>query len=355
MLDRIKIEGFRSIKGLELDLAPINLLIGANGAGKSNFISFFKLVQVIFEQKLKNYTMTQSADRLLHYGRKHTQEIRGLFRFNLNTYDFTLQPREDETLFIAEEKSIYGSDVRFDRDLEESLVAVSDRYRDQYLRGYFRGCKVYHFHDTGSASPLRRREVDLYDNHSLAIDGGNLAAYLFWLSQEHPKTLSLIESTLRSVMPIFDRFVFPSNDQPQRNTVGIWWSNRAVLDASFSVKDFSDGSLRFLALATLFLQPHLPKVIIIDEPELGLHPRAISVLAGLIQSARDRGTQVIISTQSLALINLFEPSDVITVDMQDGVSVFKRLSSDNLASWLEDYSLGELWEMGVLDGQPRGV
>lgn len=355
MLDRIKIEGFRSIKELELDLAPINLLIGANGAGKSNFISFFRLVQMIFEQKLKNYTMTQSADRLLHYGRKHTQEIRGLFRFNLNTYEFTLQPREDETLFIAEEKSIYGFDIRFNRDLEESLVAVSNSYRDQYLQGYFRGCKVYHFHDTGSASPLRRREVDLYDNHSLASDGGNLAAYLFWLRQEHPKTLSLIESALRSVMPIFDRFVFPGNALSQRNTVGIRWNNRAIFDTSFSVKDFSDGSLRFLALATLFLQPYLPEVIIIDEPELGLHPRAISVLAGLIQSARSRGTQVIVSTQSLALINHFEPGDVITVDMQDGVSVFKRLSGDDLARWLENYSLGELWEMGVLDGQPRGV
>lgn len=355
MLDRIKIEGFRSIKELELDLTPINLLIGANGAGKSNFISFFRLVQMIFDQKLKNYTMTQSADRLLHYGVKHSKEIRGLFRFNRNTYEFTLQPREDETLFIAEEKSIYNSDVRFNRDLEESFVAVSERYRDQYLRGYFRGSKVYHFHDTGSVSPLRRREVDLYDNHSLATDGGNLAAYLFWLSQEHPKTLSLIESTLRSVMTIFEKFVFPNSDQPLRDTIGIWWSNRAVLDTSFSVKDFSDGSLRFLALATLFLQPNLPMVIIIDEPELGLHPRAISVLAGLIQSAKDRGTQVIISTQSLALINHFDPSDVITVDMQDGVSVFKRLSSDDLASWLEDYSLGELWEMGVLDGQPRGV
>lgn len=354
MLDRIKIEGYRSIKMLELSLEPINLLIGANGAGKSNFISFFRLVQMIFEQKLKNYTMTQSAERLLHYGRKHTKEIRGLFNFNLNTYEFTLQPREDETLFIAEEKSIYQNDVRFNRDIDESIVAVSDAFRNQYLQNYFGGSKVYHFHDTGSTSPLRRREVDIYNNHTLANDGGNLAAYLFWLKQEHPKTLSLIESALKSVMPIFDRFVFPGDALPQRDTVGIWWSNRAVSDTPFSVKDFSDGSLRFLALTTLFLQPTLPKVIIIDEPELGLHPRAISALSGLIKSATSRGAQVIISTQSVALINYFEPKDVITVDLQDGASIFKRLSSDELANWLENYSLGDLWEISVLDGQPRG-
>lgn len=352
MLDRIKIEGYKSIKRLDLELQPINLLIGANGSGKSNFISFFRLVQNMIGQRLKNYTMVQSADTLLHYGRKHTQFIKGEFEYNLNTYKFSLQAREDESLFIAEESSIFKGNHKTYTNQEESAVATSDFPRNVYLRKYFEKSRVYHFHDTGSTSPLRRREVDLYDNHMLASDGGNLAAYLYWLNHNHPKILSLIENTLRSVMPIFDKFVFPQNSSSRRDKIGIWWSNKVVQDTLFSVKDFSDGSLRFLALATLFLQPTLPEVIIIDEPELGLHPRAISLLAGLIKSASSRGTQVIASTQSVSLIDHFEPSDILTVDMRDGASTFKRLSKDSLAKWLEDYSLGDLWESSVLEGQP---
>ena len=124
-------------------------------------------------------------------------------------------------------------------------------------------------------------------------------------------------------------------------------------DKYFAAKDLSDGSIRFIALATLLLQPTLPKVIIIDEPELGLHPVAIAKLCSMIKSASERGCQIIISTQSADLISHFNACDVITVDRKDGQSVFNRLDNESLQQWLQDYSLGELWTKSIIHGQPN--
>lgn len=131
------------------------------------------------------------------------------------------------------------------------------------------------------------------------------------------------------------------------------WNDINAPDKYFSANDLSDGSIRFMALATLLMQPLLPKVIIIDEPELGLHPVAITKLSGLIKSAAARGCQVIISTQSVNLISNFEAEDVITVDRQNGQSVFNRLNSKELEKWLNDYSLGDLWTKSIINGQPH--
>jgi predicted ATPase len=116
---------------------------------------------------------------------------------------------------------------------------------------------------------------------------------------------------------------------------------------------FSDGTIRFICLTTALLQPNLPSTVIIDEPELGLHPYAIEILAELINAASQK-TQVIISTQSPALVDYFEPEDIIVVNRENGASTFRRLDADRLSSWLEDYSLGELWRKNVISGGPVG-
>lgn len=350
MLDRIIIEGYKSIKRTELSLRPINILIGSNGVGKSNFISFFRLVNYIYEQRLQNYTMQNRAESLLHYGIKHTKEIKGYLQFSANAYSFTLQPRDNGSLFLAEEKSIYRQNAFVFQNREESFIKESPQMRDQWLRAYLQSYTIYHFHDTSIGSPLRS-EPDINDNRSLKNDGGNLPAYLYMMQQKYPKTVKRIEIIIRSVMPYFERFDL--QPLPFGNTIDLAWNDVNAPDKYFSGNDLSDGSIRFIALATLLMQPVLPKVIIIDEPELGLHPVAISKLSGLIKSAAARGCQIIISTQSVNLINNFEPEDIITVDRQDGQSVFNRLDSVGLEKWLNDYSLGDLWTKSIINGQPK--
>lgn len=225
--------------------------------------------------------------------------------------------------------------------------------KDAMIIGYANNLsqfKIYHFHDTSIGSPLRS-DADVNDNRMLKTDGGNLPAFLYLMQQQHPKTLKRIEMTIRSVMPYFERFDL--QPLPFGDKINLTWNDINAPDKYFSANDLSDGSIRFMALATLLMQPVLPKIIIIDEPELGLHPVAITKLSGLIQSAAARGCQVIISTQSVNLISNFEAEDVITVDRQNGQSVFNRLDSKELKKWLDDYSLGDLWTKSIINGQPH--
>ena len=350
MLSRVIIDGYKSIQHTDVELRPINILIGSNGVGKTNFISFFKLINIIYEQHLHNYTMQNSAERLFHYGLKQTSELKGYLAFGDNAYEVRLQARDNGSLFIAEERSYYQSSSFNVSNIDESQIKNSSTYRDRWLRDYLQSYKIFHFHDTSKGAPLRS-SANINDNRYLKTDGSNLPAFLFMLQEKYPKTLRRIELTIRSVMPYFGNFSLAPSllDESQIN---LQWSDIENNEKYFDANDLSDGSIRFIALATLLLQPILPKVIIIDEPELGLHPTAIVKLAGMIKSVASRGCQIIVSTQSVNLINNFDAEDIITVDRKDKQSTFNRLNSETLQSWLADYSLGELWTKSVINGQP---
>ena len=350
MLDKIRIKGYKSIRELELKLKPINILIGSNGVGKTNFISFFKLINVIYEQRLHNYTIQNPAERLFHYGLKQTKTLEGYLEFGDNAYEVVLQPRDNGSLFIGKEVSYYRGSGYPVHNIGESNIKDSTTYRDKWLRDYLQSYKIYHFHDTSVGSPLRS-SANVNDNRMLSSDGGNLPAYLYALQERAPKTLKRIEAVVRMAIPYFGNFnLAPSIfDSAQIN---LQWQDVEYSEKYFDANVLSDGSIRFIALATLLLQPNLPKSILIDEPELGLHPAAISLLAGMMKSAADRGCQLIISTQSVGLVNHFEPHDIITVDRKEMQSTFQRLNSSALEHWLEDYSLGELWTKSIINGQP---
>ncbi len=353
MIKEIKIEGYKSIQSMTLQLRPINILIGSNGVGKSNFISFFKLVNNIYEQNLRRLSMEQGADRMLYYGRKCTDKIHGFLDFGANQYSFNLGASIDGALYIQEEESLYSgrTDSYLKRNMAESSIKTSSYTRDRYLSSQFENYKIYHFHDTEENSKLRS-VCNVDDNERLRTNGSNLAAFLYYLQQVSPKSLRRIELNVKSVMPYFESFVLvPRKLNP--NEIQLVWKDNADMEGFFTAADLSDGSLRFVALSALLMQPELPYTILIDEPELGLHPVAIAKLAGMIKSATERGCQMIISTQSVDLINNFTPEDIITVDRKNGQSVFNRLTQRELEKWLDDYSLGELWNKGIIEGQPR--
>ncbi len=360
MLQYIKIEGFKSIKTMELELKPVNVFIGSNGSGKSNFIAFFKLVNAIFNKQLQRFVIREKADNLLYFGRKQTQSLFGKMIFatdgeDNNAYLFELNQTNEGGLFIHREASGYkvskDDDIKGYNgtyDIEESHIPDSNSFRDKYLRKYLKSLQIYHFHDT-SATSMLRKECDIDDNLYLKPDGRNLPAFLFYLQEKHPKTYKRLEKTITMVAPYIDHLVLEPSRLSEKE-IELRWVEKEDLQSNFSAYQFSDGTLRFIALATVLMQPEPPEVIIIDEPELGLHPQAITKLAGLIQSASAK-TQIIISTQSVNLIDCFGPEDIVTVDRSEEQkqSIFRRLDAGPLKRWLEEYSLGDLWQRNIIN------
>lgn len=156
--------------------------------------------------------------------------------------------------------------------------------------------------------------------------------------------------TVRLVAPYFDEFILNPRQQGPEEKIRLEWRQKGSA-FPFQPYHFSDGTIRFICLATALLQPNPPSTIVIDEPELGLHPYALEVLAALVKEAGTR-TQTILSTQSATLLNHFTPEDVVVVDRKNGESLFRRLDSASLTEWLNDYTLGDLWQKNVLDGGP---
>ncbi|HEX8439476.1 AAA family ATPase [Archangium sp.] len=353
-LDRIEVEGFKSIRELRLNLKPLNVLIGANGAGKSNFISVFGLLRHILESRLQVYVaQAGGADALLHFGSKQTAALKLRLTLGRLGYELELAPSTTDTLFFAHEQYqpvLSANDIWAIQGHREALLPGGPHHgpQSQHVLERMQGWRVYHFHDT-SASAKVKQTGDLGDNEALRPDASNLAAFLFLLRTKHPESYRRIVSTIRLVAPFFDDFrLRPSPFNEQK--IQLEWSERSS-DAYFNAHALSDGTLRFICLATLLLQPNLPSLILIDEPELGLHPYAIQVLAGLVRSASEK-TQLILSTQSVSLVNQFAPEDLVVIDRSNGESLFRRLSPEDTKDWLEDYSLGELWEKNVFGGRP---
>jgi predicted ATPase len=364
MISLIRIKNFKSIRDLgDLYLRPINVLIGSNGAGKSNLIAFFQLLRNIYEQNLRGYVAENGgADNLLYFGRKNSESIKGqiFFDLNLNTslYRFILKPDQTNNFYFAQDIGSIGANApdeeklpavqtpkSYDRDHQESRV--KDLIGKEFNK-VFQSFKTYHFHDTSKSSPIKSKSR-LDDNRALREDGSNLAAFLYLLQERHPTQFKTIEATIRSIAPFFQRFdLAPDRLNPEY--IQLEWKEEGS-DMYFNAHNLSDGTLRMMCLVTLLLQPDLPKTIIIDEPELGLHPFAINKLAGLIRSASTK-SQIIVSTQSVSLIDNFTPEDIIVVDRKDRQSVFTRLNENDLKEWLETYSLGELWDKNVIGGRP---
>ncbi|MDR7103521.1 AAA family ATPase [Croceicoccus sp. BE223] len=363
-LDWITIKGFKSLKSVEkLRLHDVNVIIGANGSGKSNFISAFSFLHAIREGRLEETVKRGGgADEFLYYGRSETDELefRISFQDETNQYEIRLLGDDRNRLVPFSESASFWDKSRYDQPFglpvvsKEAEAGISEpqaRPVAHYVRQHLEKWRLYHFHDTSSDAPLKKT-AELNDNRFLRPDGSNIAAVLYLLKEKFPDHYKRIISTIRDVAPFFGSFVLEPLELNE-NKLNLDWIENGH-DKFMSAASFSDGTLRFIALATLLLQPSIykPSVILIDEPELGLHPYALSVLAGLIRYA-SKTSQIIISTQSAFLLDNFEPDDVLVADRVDGATQFSRLESAKLEGWLEDYSLGQLWEKAEIGGRPR--
>ena len=365
-VNSLTVSGYKSIRELKnFQLNNLNVLIGANGAGKSNFINLFRLFNEMYEQQLQLYVQKQGGpDALLHFGRGTSERLHAEFYFQLTTpapvkfaYHFSLTPTLDNRLIFESEESLYfGGEHRIhnpSRMLEKGhseskLKHAKDDY-SKYVRPSVSNWRVYHFHDTSDTAKVKQRHA-ANDNLRLKPDAANLAPYLRMIKEKHEAQYQRIIETIRLVMPFFDDFVHRPGDPEY---VELEWTQKGKPDTPFKAHMLSDGSLRFICLATLLLQPVslLPDTLLIDEPELGLHPYAIAILVDIFkQVAEDK--QLIVSTQSVELVNGLLPKDVIVVDQEDGASTFQRYTEDQLSGWLTEYSMGEIWKRNILGGRP---
>lgn len=361
-LKGITIEGFKSIAALKnLELRRTNILIGANGSGKSNILQAFAFLQSISDDRLDLFVgRTGGAENILHFGSKTTTNLSiGLMFDDGMSYDVRFEPTGLDSLFCAREKVSVGDAVIFDKHgLDESLnfddePKLSNPSYLSRVPELVNNWRTYNVHDTSDSSPMRKiAKID--DNRYLRADGSNLTSFLFFLQKRHQASYGLIRRTIQKVAPFFLDFVLEPH-QLDPDSIKLEWKHNNT-DRYFNARSLSDGTLRFIALATLFLQPteHRPSLMLVDEPELGLHPYAIGLLASMIQQAAV-DTQVIVSTQSPLLLDYFEPEDVLVADCVDGATRLERLNSQRLEKWLEDYSLGQLWEKNEIGGRPGSI
>jgi predicted ATPase len=360
-LDKLTIRGFKSIRALEdFELKSLNLFIGANGAGKSNLISFFRMVHAFMEGNLNDYVIDNGGmSDILFNGRKVTDAMYFETRFGTRGHRFTLKPGASEEPAIVDEARYYDRGQRvtwwemghsFNGKSKIATEAASNADDAKYSRPVVDAIKswqIYHFHDTSAAAKMRLYEI-VQDHRELRIDAANLAPYLLNLRDEHSNAYRGILDAMRLVTPFFDDFVLEPRKMGEAEKVNLSWKQKGS-DYPMQPYHLSDGTIRFIALATALLQPNPPSTIIIDEPELGLHPHALAILAELIQGAATR-TQLIIATQSATLLDHFGVEDIVVVKRHDGSSMFTRLEQKDYNKWLDSYTVGELWTKNVITG-----
>jgi predicted ATPase len=361
-LKRLQINGYKSIKKLDIELQPLNIIIGSNGVGKSNFISFFKFMKKILDKELQIFVAQQGgANKILYFGKKTTDLISCVLYFPPNGYAFELIPATNDKLVFQNELSYFkASDIGYYGGAKKSILAQSGELESKlplsgsnasisgHIVQYIKDWKVYHFHDTSETAKVKQT-CNINDYNILSADGSNLAAFLNYIQTYNPKSYQQIVKTIQRVAPFFQDFILKPEIHNQ-DTIKLKWKHKGT-DEYFDANDLSDGTLRFILLTTLLLQPNLPTIILLDEPELGLHPFALKILASMFRKVSKK-TQIIASTQSVTLADEFDLEDLIVVDRIDNQSMFKRLDAEEYQQWLEEYTLGEIWQKNLIGGVP---
>jgi len=359
-IDRLTIRGFQSIRTLEdFPLGDLNILIGSNGAGKSNFIAFFRMLTELVEKRLQLWVNKRGgADRVLSFGVKETPQLSAELWFGQNHYGFTLEPTDGDDFVFADEFIHYTE--KYEQGLSIGVGHRESRLKDEvpavgwnvaaYCYAAISSWKVYHFHDTSDSAGAKKRG-SLDDVAYLRSDAANLAAFLYHLRREFPDVYAEVRKVVQLAIPFFDDFVLtPETLNENNQQVRLLWRQQDS-DYPLWASQLSDGSLRFICLVTALLQPNPPATLIIDEPELGLHPYALTLLGALLRAESSR-MQIIVSTQSVALVNEFSLDELVITERENGATIFKRLDEADFALWLADYAPGELWSKNLLGGRP---
>lgn len=372
-ISSIKLSGFKSIRSAGLEFNNLNVLIGANGSGKSNFISFFQMLDFFLSNKdgLAEYVGRNGGSRaLMYFGNTATKSIEAEMVFNTdagtNKYSVELGDQIGGKLFFKDERVSYssrkyttqpspiplGSGGSYSKLLQISENDI-DYNKSQIktiwaIRNIMQKWCFHQFHNTANDTYIRG-SIHVDDSSYLRSDGGNLAAFLYMLQNRFPGVFFSIVDTIKQIAPFIDKLVL--KEEYASPYVQIKWSEKQQADYLLDASQMSDGTIRALALVTLLMQPERPPLICIDEPELGLHPEAILIIGDLIKIASE-DTQIILSTQSTRLIDCFEPQDIVVVDRGEAGTRFNRLDYEKYRVWFNEYSISETWDTNVIGGRP---
>ncbi|NEW61189.1 AAA family ATPase [Sulfurovum sp. bin170] len=364
----LSLSGFKTIYDLkDMEFEKINIFIGANGSGKSNIVSFFEMISYMMTDAFGQYVSENGfASSMLYHGQKVTNDITAELKFEsrtgLSEYTFRVSHTFNDNLIFMGEEIKYtrkNSQKPFIKNLGDGGYKESKLrelyHKDmtaKYIKNLLASIRVFHFHDTSKTAYIHQARP-LESNSTLMSDAGNLAPFLYRMRDENLKYYDRIISYIRQVAPFFDTFLL----EAFRNSIQLKFKEK---NSSLELGSFrlSDGTIRFIALTALLLQPKntLPKIIIIDEPELGLHPMAIDILSEMINIA-SRNSQIFITTQSERLIDHFEPKNIIIMDRKQDAnnryySDFKKLNNQELSEWTDEYKLSDIWNSNIIGGRP---
>lgn len=353
-LQTLTVTGYKSIKSIDkLELNDINIVVGQNGAGKSNFVSLFRFLARLAREELQDYVVKQGGlNKILFFGSKITKELTLYFQSDVNEYKAILEPTSEGTLVFTDEWCAFMGSKKW-IDIPNQTETQLRRTRrggriPPYIYGPIENWRVYHFHDTSENAALRS-SAPLTEPERLTANGSNLPAFLYFLQEQHSDTFELLLDTVKKVAPFIGAFVLRP-EALNKELIRLRWRH-VGRDELFDVSDLSDGTLRFIALSALLLQPEPPSTIVLDEPELGLHPAAIAQLAALMHQVAPE-VQIIAATQSPAFANHFGWEDFIVVDRVDEASRFRRLTEEEVKPWMDDFAMGEIWEKNLIGGRP---
>lgn len=366
-IESVAIRGFGSIRDLTLPLASdVTVLIGANGSGKSNIIRSFELMANIMKGRLQSYVLARGGmNNLLHigpYGRADALELDVQFSKNekgiSNGYQVCLKGTDNDGAYLQEALTLHDKqkyEEPFDSPLQPGFETSLDNLSGKearfasYVQPLLAGIRVFHFDDVGAKAPPKMFSSTA-DNLTLHPNAANIGSYLLRLKSEYPDDYRAIVSAVQNVAPFFEDFVLIP-EGPMHDNIRMRWTQRDI-DAVFNAAQLSDGTLRFICLATLLLSPHRPQCIVLDEPELGLHPHAIVQLAALLRKAAYKGRQCIVATQSALLLDEFTMENVVVLNREKGETTALLPSAEQLEGFLGEYTLGDMWRMNLLGGSP---
>lgn len=373
-ITKVSLTGFKSFKDkTDIALSNLNVIIGANGTGKSNLLSFFQLLGNALTRNLQGHILRYGGEHFLHNGRKKTERIKCAIEIATNNatdrYEIDLAFQAPGRLFISREYIEYrksGKDKPFTCEIKNNgyelgLLDFGEKLgnSNNALRGtadaiktMLQKIRAFQFHDTTDTARIRGGILRA-DCQYLKNDGGNLAAVLNMLktTPEYLPYYNRIVRYVQKILPYFADFAIDGFPEKQ-DTVYLFWKKQGS-DYILTPNQLSDGTIRFIALATLLLAPRKiqPDVIVIDEPELGLHPLAIRILANMIKQAAEN-LQILVATQSPLFLDFFDANDVLVFEAPNEITTVKRLNRDELSSWAQEYTLSELWDKNVIGGQP---
>lgn len=361
-LSSIVIKGFRTIRDMTLEPRGFNIMIGPNGAGKSNFISFFSFLSWMLNSDGKlqlRVAELGGANDILFDGADVTKNIEAFIRLEtksgFNEYKFRLLFAKPDRLVFAEEAYRFSRrNMATDREWascgsghEEARLPGLENVTAVAIQNLFKRLIVYQFHNTTTTAGMRLK-WSTSDGRYLKEYGQNLGSFLFRMQAEDKAYYNRVIKYLRLVLPFFDDFDL----YDEFGMVLLRWKEKGTTKV-FNAGQASDGMLRTIALVALLGQNpiNLPAVVFLDEPELGLHPTAIDVLAGLIKAVSTH-CQVFVATQSVSLVNNFDPEDLVVIERKGRDSVYHRPNNEELEAYLQEYSTGEIWEKNIIGGRP---